>query len=263
MCILPYNRVIYGDAKCHKRNLTEEHDCNYNQLLEQLLDNQQIRYYQEGSTGSFETMSYRTVGERFSFNYTPHLTFLHEKDFRNLWLNHIGSLDPDDNNPVSETNNHLFKDDQVLSEVGLKSMVYQGFIHPSLSIRHVGFVDGTDVGHGLFTEDFLANDCFLGEYIGIVTSNNENLESEELSYCCLYPSCDGGTVINAIEMGNMIRFINHSESPNAQFQRWSCDGVMHVLCITKRDISPDEQITVDYGQSYWIDKTTQNVTISS
>jgi SET domain-containing protein len=57
--------------------------------------------------------------------------------------------------------------------------------------------------------------------------------------------------IDAIEYGNIIRFINHSNNPNCQFKRLYHCGINHIICVSLTDVLSDQQLTVDYGSSYW------------
>mmetsp|Transcript_2945 Transcript_2945/g.2939 ORF Transcript_2945/g.2939 Transcript_2945/m.2939 type:complete len:93 (+) Transcript_2945:1-279(+) len=71
------------------------------------------------------------------------------------------------------------------------------------------------------------------------------------SYSLNYPTADKSYVIDASEFGSIIRFVNHSSNPNTEFRSILHQGIVHILCITIREIEKDEQVTVNYGQSYW------------
>jgi hypothetical protein len=60
------------------------------------------------------------------------------------------------------------------------------------------------------------------------------------------------SLVNAFDFGNVIRFINHSIIPNADFRKVFFEGLVHVVCSTIKEIKKGEQITVNYGASYWI-----------
>ncbi|XP_063900109.1 histone-lysine N-methyltransferase NSD2-like isoform X2 [Zophobas morio] len=53
-------------------------------------------------------------------------------------------------------------------------------------------------------------------------------------------------VIDALEMGNEARFINHSCDPNCQTQKWMVGGRPRVGIFAIKHISPDTEITFDY-----------------
>jgi hypothetical protein len=100
-------------------------------------------------------------------------------------------------------------------------------LYSSLSIREVGVVGGIDLGHGLFAERRLSAHSLLGEYVGVVASS-----ASPTPYSLNYPSSTGGHEINASEVGNIIRFVNHSKCPNAVFRSVVLDGLAHVLCVS-------------------------------
>lgn len=133
---------------------------------------------------------------------------------------------------------------------------------------YVKFIDAR-FGCGLFASKDIDKGACLGEYVGVLSSTS----TSSSAYTLAYPSSDGAFGINASEYGNIIRFANHSETPNAEFVCVSHCGLAHIVCVSasypllilsylhreltcvlqmlKRDIRQGEEITVDYGQSYW------------
>jgi len=59
-------------------------------------------------------------------------------------------------------------------------------------------------------------------------------------------------LVNAFDYGNAIRFVNHSQSPNADFRKVFFEGLVHVVCTTITKVKKGEQLTVNYGKSYWL-----------
>jgi SET domain-containing protein len=57
-------------------------------------------------------------------------------------------------------------------------------------------------------------------------------------------------VIDATQ-GNLTRFINHSRDPNLQPIHVFYDGFYHLIFIALRKIQQGEELSYDYGQSYW------------
>lgn len=208
----------------------------------------------------------------FSFEYSSRILFIHEKLLRSVVLNDI------DVDSVTVT--------EVSQEVA--EMIDQGKVNPHLVVQKVVYnllitgdteksVDNnTDrskdtLGHGLYCHSNGINSgTFIGEYTGIVKECSKVIDVGE--YCLLYPSSDGGLEIDAKEFGNIIRFVNHSQNCNAQFRRVKHYGLMHVICVRNifltckkliksyyiistqesiRDIAVGEQITVNYGSTYW------------
>lgn len=66
-----------------------------------------------------------------------------------------------------------------------------------------------------------------GEYTGVV-----RYTSDPCAYSMNYPSTDGGYEIRALELGNVIRFVNHSVCPNAIFLPVEHEGIAHVACVS-------------------------------
>ncbi len=233
-CILPHDR--YVTTSSWKVTSSEDQES----LLQELnyhLNVREVRFYDDPRRTNFDTscntISYSTLGEKFGFEYVPHLIFLHEKDLRELFLN---KPDPSEN--------EYFNSPEVDQ---LNDMVNNGYISPLISIKYIGEIDDVDVGYGVFAEEELPAGTFIGEYVGVVhgtcgtsqfvTSMQQEVDcrfSDRLSYTCQYPSCDGGLGINAMEYGNVIRFLNHSAVPNAELKYyWGGAGsVMHVLCVS-------------------------------
>jgi hypothetical protein len=214
-CLLPSDAIFSLLASTKSIVKLDENEVEeVESRMEKILENEIT--YTDGDCQ--KTLTYSQVGELFRFEYHPFLKFLHAKEARNLWLNEI---------ILEEGSDQL----EVISVNGaerIQQLMCSGFIHPQLGIRFIGMVDGIDVGHGLFAEEKLPAHQFLGEYVGLVSTL---YSVTDRSYCCEFPSCDGGMTINALEIGNMVRFINHSENPNAKFMRWYCDGIMHVICV--------------------------------
>eukprot|EP00607_Mallomonas_marina_P009278 CAMPEP_0182418730 /NCGR_PEP_ID=MMETSP1167-20130531/3103_1 /TAXON_ID=2988 /ORGANISM="Mallomonas Sp, Strain CCMP3275" /LENGTH=89 /DNA_ID=CAMNT_0024593075 /DNA_START=581 /DNA_END=850 /DNA_ORIENTATION=- len=72
------------------------------------------------------------------------------------------------------------------------------------------------------------------------------------AYSVYYPGGDSCLEINAASEGNVMRLVNHSITPNCSFVHILHDHLLHVICMTQREISAHEQLTVNYGESYWI-----------
>ena len=46
--------------------------------------------------------------------------------------------------------------------------------------------------------------------------------------------------------GSMMRFVNHSCSPNCTTEKWSINGETRIAVVALRDIQAHEEITFDY-----------------
>jgi SET domain-containing protein len=89
-------------------------------------------------------------------------------------------------------------------------------------------------GSGLFASDPIPESTFVGTYHGRVT--------EEDGIYVLWVEREIGGEVYGIDGENELRFLNHSPEPNAEF-----DGAE---LWTLRDISPGEELTIDYGEEW-------------
>ena len=114
-------------------------------------------------------------------------------------------------------------------------------------------------GFGVFTNVDIAKGMFVGEYVGEVITGGvakERLCSAELSgepcYLVQYREHTGsGTVIttniDAKNKGNIMRFVNHSCSPNLVMVAVRSDSVVPRLCLFAcQDISAKEELCFSY-----------------
>ncbi len=107
-------------------------------------------------------------------------------------------------------------------------------------------------GYGLFAQEVIPEMICVGEYVGIVKKRDRKKDNDN-SYIFEYAidTLDTGYVIDAEKQGNHTRFINHSDDPNL-LSRWLLiDGLPRIIFFTKRQILPNEELTVDYGPHYW------------
>ena len=58
---------------------------------------------------------------------------------------------------------------------------------------------------------------------------------------------DHGDVIDASRKGGLMRFVNHSCSPNCKMEKWSIAGEERCGIFAHQVIKPDEEVTVDYN----------------
>jgi len=109
------------------------------------------------------------------------------------------------------------------------------------------------VGYGLFAEETITNGSYVGEYAGIVRRNDRRYFEPLNNYCYEYPVNDeiGRSFVIDATQGNLTRFINHSSSPNLQPFHVFYDGYYHLIFIAVRPIKIGEELSYDYGESYW------------
>ena len=108
-------------------------------------------------------------------------------------------------------------------------------------------------GYGLFSLVDLKKDTFIGEYTGHVRKYKKPKDNKN-SYCFEYqigePSKSHFT-IDAKYMGNVVRFINHSYTPNLTTFAAYSGQVMHIIMKTSQPIKKNTEFTYDYGIKYW------------
>lgn len=110
------------------------------------------------------------------------------------------------------------------------------------------------LGYGLFAAADLLERSFVAEYTGMIRQiDKKNPDLNE--YCFQYPTKLGSSkyfVIDALDEGNITRFINHSDQPNLQ-PLWIVNrGVLHLIFIANRFIPKGTELTFDYGPDYWV-----------
>jgi hypothetical protein len=158
-------------------------------------------------------MSLNEIGLRFGFVYSPRLVFIHEKELRNYYSWGF------DREACSFT----------AAELDIENLLDRGGLTDGLCVGHVGEVDGVDVGYGLFTEIDIRKGTVIGEYVGIVSS----LSGSSSAYAFNYPSTDGGYTVEAVEYGNLMRFMNHSDNPNCAYHTVYHEGIAHLVAVSQ------------------------------
>lgn len=111
-----------------------------------------------------------------------------------------------------------------------------------------------EVGYGLFAKENLPERKFVAEYTGIMRCVDKH-DPQLNPYCFLYPKkwmSSKYYVIDALEDGNISRFINHSDRPNLQ-PLWLVDRkLLHLVFVANRPIVKGTELTFDYGNDFWI-----------
>ncbi len=108
-------------------------------------------------------------------------------------------------------------------------------------------------GYGLYAAENLKTGSFFGEYTGIVRRNDRRYLEPLNNYCYEYPIPDsiGRSHVIDASNGNHARFINHSLCPNLKPHHVFIDGFFHLIFLTLREIKIGEQLTYNYGPTYW------------
>jgi hypothetical protein len=119
---------------------------------------------------------------------------------------------------------------------------------------------GSPVGWGVFSIRPLAVDDLIGEYTGVIQGLTEApahqlVDGHYLSdYAWNYPDeLPDGTEfeVNAFSEGNVLRFVNHSASPNCAVDHTLVDGLFVTFFRVIQPIAAGDQLFVDYGEAYW------------
>ena len=120
---------------------------------------------------------------------------------------------------------------------------------PQVSVRRVS----DKVGYGLFAEEEISSESYVGEYTGIVRRNDRRYFEPLNNYCYEYPVDDeiGRSFVIDATQGNLTRFINHSSNPNLKPVHVFHDGYYHLIFIALRLIEIGEELSYNYGESYW------------
>lgn len=112
-----------------------------------------------------------------------------------------------------------------------------------------------DKGWGVRANAYIESGSFIIQYVGDVISEHEfknrlNTQySSDVHHYGIY--LEAGFVVDARDMGNESRFVNHSCWPNCEIQKWIVKGLPCVAIFSLRSISPGEELTIDYKfQSY-------------
>ena len=136
---------------------------------------------------------------------------------------------------------------------GAKSTALQK-VEFKLEVRRVSPI----VGFGVFAGELIPKGTFLGNYVGEVIPY-EAVENNRYLFGILphKSGIHGGVCVTAHEWGNHTRFVNHSSTPNVHAYTRVFNGWAETYFVAKEDILPGEQLLIDYGPDYWVDKPDQ------
>ncbi|MBN1914559.1 MAG: SET domain-containing protein-lysine N-methyltransferase [Parachlamydiales bacterium] len=109
------------------------------------------------------------------------------------------------------------------------------------------------VRFGLFANEDLEPDTYVGEYGGMIRKRTRSVINKN-DYCFEYLIGNEETTpftIDARQIGNHTRFINHSDQPNLTPVAVFSQGYMHVVLRANRYIQKGTELTYNYGPNYW------------
>lgn len=109
------------------------------------------------------------------------------------------------------------------------------------------------LGFGLFAKKAIKAGNFIGQYTGFV-KRRRFFKASINDYCFSYPTSCLHWIkhsVDAWQMGNEMRFANHSDHPNAESTAIWTAPILRVAIRAIKDIAKDQQITYNYDESYW------------
>ena len=121
--------------------------------------------------------------------------------------------------------------------------------HPQVSVRWID----DEIGFGVFAAERILPCTFIGEYTGLVQKRKKR-HIHESNYCIRYTAWQVGKkiyVIDAEQMGNFTRHINHSDQPNTTLACAYFQGFPRILILSLCEIPEGKQLTFDYGKTFW------------
>ncbi|EGZ15800.1 hypothetical protein PHYSODRAFT_263017 [Phytophthora sojae] len=111
-------------------------------------------------------------------------------------------------------------------------------------------------GFGLVANEKINAGEFIIEYVGEVIDDIEcerrmiqYRDNGEVNFYMM--ELEKNIVIDAKYRSNDSRFINHCCDPNSVTQKWNVDGMQRIGIFARRNIAPDEEITIDYNFSHF------------
>lgn len=117
------------------------------------------------------------------------------------------------------------------------------------------------MGRGAFAAVDIAENAYVGEYTGVVRRLYRS-HPDHNGYCFHYPTKMWSWnyfTVDSLKEGNLIRFVNHSDTPNLKPLCLVDRRILHLCFFAARKIQKGEELTCDYGKDYWI----QRVKLSS
>ncbi|GMF22034.1 unnamed protein product [Phytophthora fragariaefolia] len=109
---------------------------------------------------------------------------------------------------------------------------------------------------GMTAVEMIPKGEVIGEYCGYLTEFGDLKTRAAVDNGCHMlldtPTVDGKSIgIDALWCGTMMRFVNHHCDPNCRFLEVRAGQYLTVAAVTLRDVLPEEEITVSYGDQLW------------
>lgn len=153
---------------------------------------------------------------------------------------------------------YLFRFSTTMKRRGIfyKEDIFKG-VFQECNVRYIDAV----IGCGLFAEKEVYEGAYVGNYAGRVVNWDKPLDTDT-TYLLHYPTSFFSMhlhVIDAGKTGNLSRFINHSDYPNLRPEYIIDRGLLHIVLFANQTILPGDQLTVDYGRDYWMQRKQKNL----
>lgn len=129
----------------------------------------------------------------------------------------------------------------------------QQLAHPEETTHVVQHIDDT-LGYGVIAHDYLTAGDFIGEYLGEINLRHVFSPMRDTTYIMDYPiPMPPGYrwSVDARRTGNFTRFINHDDNANCHMAVAYDGFIFRLLVLAKHDISPGEELRLNYGKNYW------------
>ncbi|CAD6193958.1 unnamed protein product [Caenorhabditis auriculariae] len=120
------------------------------------------------------------------------------------------------------------------------------------------FARDAKCGWGVRSSVDIPEGAFVGEYTGELINDDEAALRKDNTF--LFETVIGMETytIDAKFYGNYTRFINHSCEPNVKVANvcWDAcqDQLVHMCLFSVKEIETGEELTIDYGDAWWINK---------
>ncbi|KAF8964964.1 hypothetical protein BDZ97DRAFT_1700000 [Flammula alnicola] len=119
-------------------------------------------------------------------------------------------------------------------------------------------------GLGAFATSDIRKGSYIGEYTGEMTADNiESYLGPMQKHTGLNYTFDltkdnikanaPGVLLDSWDIGNEMRYLNHSTEPNCKASPLHVNGVHRIVICALTDIRPNTELTLDYGPNYWRD----------
>lgn len=197
----------------------------------------------------------------FSVNHLKHLTFGGYDIFKKVVTSYSeiyriqgGAAEFEKNYSQKDLNPRLIeKFHGTPEEYTVRTLVYrkkidEGYVVPT----RIMWIDDL-LEYGLFADDDIKKDDYIGEYIGVITYSSPSIYRVS-GYSIQYPNYHPVRFdLDPKLEGNELRFANHSYRPNMGIKLSFDKGIIHSIFFANHDIPKGAQLTWNYGTEYWED----------